>query len=232
MENSKQLHEHYVRDLTLKETFDGKEYRRTKNVDWWKRIAPHSSNGQFVDIGREIDGGRQCWFWSDQHFGHKNIIKYSNRPFQSTDEMTSAMIKNYMTTVSENDIVVFGGDLAFMPNTITNPIIDKLPGYKILIVGNHDLRKDGSIVEYNFDEIHPCVSFYVAGQWPAKLLLTHYPLINLPEHCYNIHGHIHTQDSPTERHFNISVEKTNYGLVSFEHILTALKIRQGLYSKP
>ena len=41
------------------------------------------------------------------HFGHKNIVKLANRPFQSIDEMDDVLIQNWNRTVKAKDIVVF-----------------------------------------------------------------------------------------------------------------------------
>ena len=32
------------------------------------------------------------WFTADFHFGHSNIIRYCNRPFQSVEEMDQTIL--------------------------------------------------------------------------------------------------------------------------------------------
>jgi calcineurin-like phosphoesterase family protein len=50
------------------------------------------------------------WFTSDFHLGHRNIIRYCNRPFDSTDDMDATILANLNKKVGENDILYFLGD--------------------------------------------------------------------------------------------------------------------------
>lgn len=50
------------------------------------------------------------FYISDFHFGHKNVIKFDHRPFESVDEMNSTLIANWNDTVGHNDNVYVLGD--------------------------------------------------------------------------------------------------------------------------
>jgi Predicted phosphoesterase or phosphohydrolase len=45
------------------------------------------------------------WFTSDHHFGHENIITFSNRPYNSVAHMNAMMAVAWNDVVEENDTV-------------------------------------------------------------------------------------------------------------------------------
>lgn len=78
------------------------------------------------------------YFTSDLHFGHKNIIKYEDRPFSSVEEMDEFLIYKWNSKVGKNDEVYILGDFGFVSGTRANELLDRLNGKKFLIKGNHD----------------------------------------------------------------------------------------------
>lgn len=78
------------------------------------------------------------FFTSDQHYGHKNICKFAERPFSSVEEMNESLIQNHNSVVGHNDTVWFLGDFAFMDANKMQAILYRLNGQKHLIYGNHD----------------------------------------------------------------------------------------------
>src|SRR5271166_5248346 len=77
------------------------------------------------------------WFTSDHHFGHKNIITYCNRPFDSVDEMNEALVVAWNNLVKLDDTVYYVGDFSLKP-ALMEQFAPRLHGKKILIAGNHD----------------------------------------------------------------------------------------------
>jgi len=53
------------------------------------------------------------YFTSDWHLSHANIIEYTNRPFKTSEEMNSIIIKNCNERVKKGDLVFFIGDFCF-----------------------------------------------------------------------------------------------------------------------
>lgn len=78
----------------------------------------------------------KIFFTSDHHFGHTNIIKFCNRPFNSVDEMDNELIKKWNEKISKEDEVYHLGDFALSSNERFKEIADQLNGTSSFINGN------------------------------------------------------------------------------------------------
>jgi calcineurin-like phosphoesterase family protein len=210
------LLEHYIKDLDNIDTTHGNVIK-DHHPDWFrdKRTVPVSLV--------ETDLSRKVWLWSDPHFMHSNIIKYSKRPFIDLDDMHHMMISKYNELVQPDDIVIWGGDIGFGDKEYVEELVDQCYGYKILIIGNHDMKKKGILHNYvnKFDEVHPCLSITREG---IEFWITHYPLDSVPVGVVNLHGHTHTE-CLQDFNFNYCVEQLNYQPIN----LTDMIIRADRY---
>lgn len=159
----------------------------------------------------------RVFFIADTHFGHKNIIKYCNRPFKDTEEMDATLIKNWNNTVSKEDKVFILGDFAFGDKNVIKKYCNALNGRKVLIMGNHDKKSVNTLIDCGFSEVikYPIV-------WNEFFILSHAPqqaLHNSP--YFNIYGHVHddpTYKDYTENNCCVSVERINYTPILFEDL--------------
>jgi len=155
----------------------------------------------------------KTYFISDMHFGHKNIIRYENRPFGSVEEMDAAIIKNWNNTVGKHDQVFILGDFAFYPAEKIKEIVSLLQGRKTLILGNHDTKsvKTYAGMDFEFVSKYPIIyrEFYILSHAPL------YVNINMP--YFNLHGHLHSKNM-SGQYFNVSVEQIGYTPILFEEI--------------
>ena len=55
----------------------------------------------------------EIYFTSDLHLGHDNIIRFTNRPFDSVEEMNDRIIQNYNSIIHKNDLVYILVDLTY-----------------------------------------------------------------------------------------------------------------------
>lgn len=130
--------------------------------------------------------------------------------------MNRHMIDNYKDYVGPDDVCFWVGDVGFKGTAFLNELVDECPGHKILIAGNHDF--DGpKLRNLNFDEIYIVYNFEFNG---TKYLMTHFPLLEVPEGYMNIHGHLHNELSGNPKHINVSVEQTNYRPIRFDELNT------------
>ena len=98
----------------------------------------------------------KIYFTADLHFGHSNILKHSpKRPFSDTVDIVAHdewLLDLWKSTVDKRDTVYILGDLTFLKSENARHLLEKLPGQKFLIEGNHD----GSIRAYKnyFKEVY------------------------------------------------------------------------------
>lgn len=132
---------------------------------------------------------------SDLHFGHRNIIQYDNRPFDSVDAMDKAMMELWNESVSEKDIVYILGDVVWQSRINRwESILNALNGKKFIVKGNHDetstlkeLEKRGVIEEWAHQ--------YIISDDGTKVVLNHSPMpffVNQHHENYvHLYGHVH-----------------------------------------
>lgn len=100
---------------------------------------------------------------SDLHLNHANIIWYCNRPFGSVEEMNRAITDNWNNAVQPADTVYILGDFAMGDRSKIPALLARLNGYKILVLGNHDNKKDyqhfDNVTPLRWGHIHQSVTF-------------------------------------------------------------------------
>ena len=165
----------------------------------------------------------ELFFTSDQHYFHRNIMLYDQRPFGSVEEMNQVMIDRHNSVVSPNDEVYIIGDFSFGTKIQTETVLKQLRGKLFLIKGNHDkIMKKESIRSY-FKWIRDYHEINLIKRKDLFLVLSHYPFASwnrMHKGSIHLHGHTHeTQKITGQRRYNVSVVANDYKPVSLEDIL-------------
>lgn len=132
----------------------------------------------------------KAYFSSDYHLGHKNVIKYDNRPFKTVYEMDEAIIKNHNNTVRDEDQFYFLGDFSF-DRRRTEEYLRRLQGEKFFIKGNHDNSDIIKLYEKYGTYLGNLSEVSVFGQ---RIVLCHYAMrVWNKSHrgVWHLYGHSH-----------------------------------------
>jgi calcineurin-like phosphoesterase family protein len=168
------------------------------------------------------------YFTADQHFGHFNIIKHCNRPFENSYEMDQFMIARWNERVNANDTVYVVGDLMFRTGMHPSIYLDKLMGKKHLIIGNHDKYW---MKKVNLDDYFESVSqMLIISDDSHKITLCHYPMMSwegVRRGAYHVYGHIHNNTgdfswpllSKMPNALNAGVDINDYYPVTIENMI-------------
>ena len=140
-----------------------------------------------------IKDPKSLFFTADTHFGHKNVIKYCNRPYSSVEEMNEAIVARWNETVGELDTVIHLGDFSFLSPSFSREIMNRLNGHIILVRGNHD--SDKIIDPCGFSDVVDYLDLKVNdGGMHQPISCMHYPLAVWPSShfgAWHLHGHSH-----------------------------------------
>jgi calcineurin-like phosphoesterase family protein len=140
--------------------------------------------------------------------------------------MNRALLHAWRSTVKNGDTIINLGDVSLrLGKEYLATVIYRLPGYKILVMGNHDRKKPVRWwLDVGFNEVylHPVV-------YEGKYILSHAVVDMFKGSGFiNFHGHIHNLESGISNCINVSVEKTGYKPVLLEGLVSGYGEMNGL----
>lgn len=167
------------------------------------------------------------WLTSDLHFGHTNIVSYSQRPFKDEYTMTEGIIERYNEVVKPEDTVWLLGDICMGQLELTIRHIGRLNGLKILYPGNHDIvhprhkRHKNTELAKEFLKSFAVVHHHESKPWldgPGGVLcrLSHYPV---EWEGWSLHGHVHELWRQRGRKINVGVDVWDYRPVHVDEVM-------------
>lgn len=144
---------------------------------------------------------RNVFFTSDFHCYHNNVIKFDNRPFIDINEMHNVLENNWNEVVSNDDIVIYLGDLSFArreDKQSVDEFLYRLNGHIHYVIGNHDDYRE-IIKNKRFDSVQDYLEIKLVHIQDNKrvedmFVCMHYPIYSWNKSHYGswlIHGHCH-----------------------------------------
>lgn len=171
---------------------------------------------------------------ADCHFGHAEVLEYTDRPFASVGEMNETLLEKWNAAVDPDDEIIYLGDLAVPsePTTVRR-WLRRLHGDITFVVGDHDggVRRSGAVTarrEYRFE----------AGG--RRFVCVHDPADASPDREeWLLYGHHHDMRptefpfvDPENRRSNVSVELTGYEPVPVPELLEYVERGKHLRRRP
>lgn len=184
------------------------------------------------------------YFTADQHFGHKNILEFCNRPFSTIEEHDAELIKRWNETVTDADHVYVLGDFCYRPGP-WGPIVEKLNGNVTFLRGNHDPKKIPEVALQHACILQPTNDNYFVEELVMKfegqyIRMCHYPydadestsvtIRGAPKRNPRkrddevlVHGHVHLAWKKKENMINAGVDHWDFRPVSLSEVLKLVR---------
>lgn len=175
------------------------------------------------------------WIFTDPHFHHQKLVEWGKRP----NGFEFLIKESWITQVQPEDIVYCLGDVCLGDKVkVHSEFVEPMPGYKILIRGNHDKEKDSWYLSHGWDEIHDKLMV----KCPWRVLLSHKPAVDDGSYDINIHGHFHNDlhraSDPkylamrSTKHRWLALECVGYQLISLMDFINGKIEQPGLPEIP
>ena len=157
------------------------------------------------------------WVTSDHHFGHANIIKYCERPFEDVDQMDTEMVNYWNEVVGIEDTVYYIGDFSLSRSQKVVEYIERLNGRITFLPGSHDYWFE-KMPKWWWDEdpflphksAPPILEIQHNGEY---MTLCHYPMRSWPRSFHgslHVYGHSHGRLGPHGRSMDIGVDTNGF----------------------
>jgi len=150
---------------------------------------------------------RHTWIIVDTHFNDTRMCEYCDRP----KDFNQRIIYHWRKMIAPEDLVYHLGDFYLGKRGGFTSYVNRLPGVKILIKGNHDREKPDWYLNHGFAAVMDFAAVISRTNMKKKgeyflytrVLLSHKPM-EIPKlegyKTINIHGHFHN-------HSKLQIEK-------------------------
>lgn len=193
------------------------------------------------------------FFSSDHHFGHANIIRYCDRPYDSVEAMNEDLIERWNRVVGLTDLVYSLGDFSMTLGAVER-ITPRLNGHKHIIAGNHDhihpyhpksrkpevLAANTKIYKDAGWTILPLAAYLTVLGLPHPITMTHFPYASAPDPSYTDkyvkyrpqnygqwllcgHRHLRSQEHLDRMIIDVGVDANNYTPISLDYVLELIR---------
>jgi len=177
----------------------------------------------------------KIYFTADHHFGHANIIKYCNRPFNDVDEMDASLTHAWYKVMRPDTTVFHLGDL-----TLGGSCMKYLPTqmgklHYMAVYWHHDKRwlaAEGELLSraglMNFIPPIEVLQFpNIFADERFKITVSHYPMAEWEASHYDTwHLHAHSHGNYTDRHgravYDVGVDNNAFAPVSLYDLINIM----------
>lgn len=172
------------------------------------------------------------FFTADLHLGHFGILRHcpETRPFDSVEDMDTAIVRRINERVAPTDILYIVGDFALSGDAeYVRHLFHSINGRKILVLGNHDIDSKGrvskTIRDLPWDQ--PPTHALETTDEGCHLYLHHYGCRVWPRHLrggYHLFGHSHGDLKPMGRSRDVGIDcaDTHFAPMTFKEIKESL----------